>query len=71
MRRLSDTLFLAHEFSAPSNSMLLSYHDLVQEKLANANLFDSLRREESCSSFADELHGSRHAFQWERWNEQY
>jgi hypothetical protein len=64
-------LFLAHEFSAPSNSMLLSYHDLILEKLANANLLDSLQREESCSSFADELHGSRHAFQWERWNEQY
>ena len=65
------SLFLAHEFSAPSNSMLLSYHDLIEEKLAAADLLESLRREESCSSFADELHGSRHAFQWERWNEQY
>jgi hypothetical protein len=65
------SLFLAHEFSAPSDSMLLSYHDLIEEKLKGANLLDSLRREERCSSFADELHGSRHAFQWERWNEQY
>jgi hypothetical protein len=65
------SLFLAHEFSAPSDSMLLSYHDLVEEKLAAAGLLESLRIEESCSSFADELHGSRHAFQWERWNEQY
>ncbi len=65
------SLFLAHEFSAPSNSMMFSYHDLVEEKLASANLLDSLKREESCSSFADELHGSKHAFQWERWNEQY
>ena len=65
------SLFLAHEFSAPSDSMLLSYHDTVEERLATAGLLESLRREESCSSFADELHGSRHAFQWERWNEQY
>lgn len=65
------SLFLAHEFSAPSDSMMLSYHDMIEEKLATADLLDSLRREESCSSFADELHGSRHAFQWERWNEQY
>jgi len=65
------SLFLAHEFSAPSDSMLLSYHDVIEEKLASSNLLQSLRIEESCSSFADELHGSRHAFQWERWNEQY
>jgi hypothetical protein len=65
------SLFLAHEFSGPSDSMLLSYHDLIEERLATAGLLESLRREESCSSFADELHGLRHAFQWERWNEQY
>ena len=65
------SLFLAHEFSAPSDSMLLSYHDLIEERLAAANLLGNLRKEERCSSFADELHGSRLAFQWERWNEQY
>jgi hypothetical protein len=65
------SLFLAHEFSAPSDSMLLSYYDLIEERLAAAGLLQGLRREESCSSFADELHGLRHAFQWERWNEQY
>lgn len=65
------SLFLAHEFSAPSDSMLLSYHDLIEEKLGEVDLLENLRREEHCSSFADELHGSRHAFQWERWNEQY
>ena len=64
-------LYLAHEFSAPSDSMLLSYHDMIEEKLESANLLQSLRREEQCSSFGDELHGTRHAFQRERWNEQY
>src|SRR3990170_6663343 len=64
-------LFLAHEFSAPSDSMLLSYHDMVEERLENVNLLENLRREERCCSFADELHGTKHAFQRERWNEQY
>jgi hypothetical protein len=65
------SLYLAHDFSAPSDSMLLSYHDLIEAKLKESNLLESLRREESCSSFGDELHGLRHAFQRERWNEQY
>ena len=65
------SLFLAHDFSAPSDSMLLSYHDLIEEKLRENDLLESLRREESCCSFADELHGLKHAFQRERWNEQY
>jgi len=64
-------LFLAHEFSAPSDSMLLSYHDMVEERLESVNLLENLRREERCCSFADELHGTKHAFQRERWNEQY
>ena len=64
-------LFLAHEFSAPSDSMLLSYHDMVEEKLESVNLLENLRREERCCGFADELHGTKHAFQRERWNEQY
>jgi hypothetical protein len=64
-------LYLAHDFSAPSDSMLLTYHDIIEERLKNANLLESLRREEKCSSFGDELHGVKHAFQRERWNEQY
>lgn len=64
-------LFLAHDFSSPSDSMLLAYHDMVEEKLRNANLLESLRREEECSSFGDELHGVNRAFQRERWSEQY
>jgi hypothetical protein len=65
------TLYLAHEFSAPSDSMLLSYVDQIEEKLAAAGLLDTLRREERSCSFADEIHGVKHAFEWEYWNDQY
>jgi hypothetical protein len=63
-------LWLAHEFSAPSDSMLLSYYDQVESALAEAGLLDSLRREEFTCSFADELHGIKHAFEWEWWSGQ-
>lgn len=63
-------LWLAHEFSAPSDSMLLSYHDQIEQTLIYANLLESLRREELVCSFADELHGIKHAFQWEWWDGQ-
>jgi len=59
------TLWLAHDFSAPSDSMLLHYHDEVEKTLAGAGLFDVLRTEELSCSFPDELHGVRHAFEWE------
>jgi hypothetical protein len=65
------SLWLAHEFSAPSDSMLLYYHDQIEDALKNAGLLDTLRREERCSSFADEIHGVKHAFEWEWWNDQY
>jgi hypothetical protein len=65
------SLYLAHDFSAPSDSMLLAYNDQVEEKLKDNGLLDDLKREEMCCSFADELHGSKHAFQRERWNDQY
>ena len=58
-------LWLAHEFSAPSDAMLLSYHDQVEEKLAKAGILETLRREELSSSFADELHGVRYPFKRE------
>ena len=64
------TLWLAHEFSAPSDSMLLSYHDQIEEALGNAGLLEALRREELSCSFADEVHGIKHAFEWEWWGEQ-
>lgn len=64
------TLWLAHEFSAPSDSMLLSYHDQTEEALSSAGLLEALRREELSCSFADEMHGIKHAFEWEWWGEQ-
>jgi len=59
-------LWLAHEFSAPSEPQLLYYHDQVEETLAKAGLLDVLRREALSASFADELHGVRYPFEWER-----
>ena len=62
-------LWLAHDFSAPSDSMLLHYHDNVVQELANTGLLEILRREEHTCSFADELHGVRHAFERELWGD--
>jgi hypothetical protein len=59
-------LWLAHDFSAPSDSMLLHYHDQVEETLATAGLLDVLRVEEFSCNFPDELHSVKHPFQWER-----
>jgi hypothetical protein len=64
-------LFLAHEFSGPSDSMMLSYHDQIEEKLATAGVLETLKCEEISSSFADEIHGIKHAFQWEYWDDPY
>ena len=64
------SLYLAHDFSGPSDSMLLSYHDRIEEKLRAAGLLDVLRREEGSCSFTDEIHGVKHAFEWEWWNDQ-
>ncbi len=58
-------LWLAHDFSAPSDSNLLHYHDQIEETLASAKLLDVLRVEEFSCNFPDELHGVRHAFEWE------
>jgi hypothetical protein len=63
-------LWLAHEFSSPSDSMLLSHHDKVEETLAKSGLLEVLRREEFSCSFADELHGVRYAFERE-WSGDY
>jgi len=59
------TLWLAHDFSAPSNSKLLHYHDQVEKTLADAGLLDVLRVEELSCNFPDELHGVKHPFEWE------
>jgi hypothetical protein len=65
------SLYLAHDFSAPSDSMLLSYHDKIEEKMNAAGLLETLRGEELSCSFADEIHGVKHAFEWEWWNDQF
>lgn len=44
-------LWLAHEFSTPSEAMLFSYHDQIEEVLHHAGLLETLRREESSCSF--------------------
>ncbi|MEJ5326721.1 MAG: hypothetical protein WHU54_00510 [Candidatus Bathyarchaeia archaeon] len=64
------SLYLAHDFSAPSNSMLLFYHEQIEEKLKEAGLLEILRREELSCSFADEIHGVKYAFEWEWWDGQ-
>jgi hypothetical protein len=64
------TLWLAHEFSRPSESMLISYHDQIEETLRDAGLLEPLRREELSCRFADEIHGIKRASQWEWWDEQ-
>jgi hypothetical protein len=65
------SLYLAHEFSAASNSMLLAYHDQVEDKLNEIGLLEILRREERSCSFSDQIHGARHAFEREEWDDQY
>jgi hypothetical protein len=65
------SLYLAHDFSAPSDSMLLSYHHKIEEKLSDAGLLETLHREERSCSFADEIHGVKHAFEWEWWDDQF
>jgi hypothetical protein len=59
------TLWLAHDFSTPSDSQLLYYHDKIEESLMEAGLLGVLRREELCCNFPDELHGVRRPFEWE------
>jgi len=59
------TLWLAHDFSAPSNSQLLYYYDKVEETLREIGLLDVLRREEFCCNFPDEIHGIRRPFELE------
>jgi hypothetical protein len=51
--------------------MLLSYYDQIEEKLNEAGLLEPLRREERSCSFADQLHGAKHAFERELWDDLY
>ncbi len=58
-------LYLAHEFSGPSDTALLHYYDIVEDRLREAGLSKMLRLEEQSCSFADELHGVQYAFRRE------
>jgi hypothetical protein len=58
-------LYLAHMFSAPAEAMLLNYHDQIERILKQAGCLGTLQREELTCSFADELHGAKHAFDLE------
>jgi len=58
-------LWLAHDFSKPSDSMLLHYHTQVEETLANAELLERLRMEELSCSFPDTLHRIKYPFERE------
>ncbi len=51
------TLWLAHEFSGASNSKILQYYDLIEKKLSDEGILETLRREELSCSFADKIHG--------------
>jgi len=63
------SLWLAHDFSAPSDAKLFHYCEQVERALFDAGLLDVLQREELSCSFADELHGIRYAFQREWWGD--
>lgn len=63
------TLWLAHDFSQPSDAKLLHYCEEVERTLENADLLDMLRKEEFSCSFADELHGVKYAFKREWWGD--
>jgi len=58
-------LYLAHEFSGPSDTALLHYYDVVEDRLREAGLSKMLHLEEQSCSFADELHGVQYAFRRE------
>jgi len=62
-------LWLAHDFSAPSDAKLLHYCEQVENALKNAGLLEMLHREELSCSFADELHGIKYPFQREQWGD--
>ena len=62
-------LWLAHDFSAPSDAKLIHYCEQVESTLKDARLLDVLRSEEFSCSFADELHGIRYPFQRELWGD--
>ncbi|MGD8505880.1 MAG: DNA double-strand break repair nuclease NurA [Candidatus Bathyarchaeota archaeon] len=59
------TLWLAHDFSAPSDSKLLHYYDQIEDTLTSAGLLNVLRMEELSCNFSDQLHGVKHPYERE------
>jgi hypothetical protein len=59
-------LWLAHDFSRPSDSMLLHHYAQVEETLANAGLRDRLCIEELSCNFPDALHRINYPYKRER-----
>lgn len=58
-------VYLAHEFSGPSDTALLHYYDTIEDRLKEVGLSKILHLEEQSCSFADELHGVQYAFRRE------
>ena len=58
-------LWLAHDFSRPSNSKLLYYYEQVRKKLAESRLLERLQREELSCNFPQTLHGIKYPFEME------
>ena len=58
-------LWLAHDFSRPSDSMLLHYYTQIEEKWANAGLRECLHMEELSCNFPDTLHGAMYPYKRE------
>ncbi len=58
-------LWLAHDFTEPSDASLLNYLDQIETRLAEIGILNTLRIEELSCSFADELHGVRYPFKRE------
>lgn len=58
-------LWLAHKFSAASDSKLFYYYEQVDALLREAGIDDRLSKEEFACSFADELHGIKYPFERE------
>ena len=58
-------LWLAHEFSATSESKLLYWFETIENLLKENGLYDRLNKEELACSFADSMHGVKYAFKKE------
>jgi hypothetical protein len=58
-------LWLAHDFTAPSDANLLNYLDQIGKRFVSAGILNTLRSEELSCNFADEIHNVRYPFKRE------